>query len=130
MPYTSTCPTWILKELGKIWGKGYIFIEGVSKKDKIDDFAKYIAKYINKENSKGEDNFELYEEKDMLNRKRYFASKGLHKPEEYKLSINNAHFQHLKAQLADHSEYNETFEKRLRRLSRDQRIYHRRSNHS
>ena len=104
MPYMD------FKELGKIWGKGYIFIEGVSKKDKIDDFAKYIAKYINKENSKGEDNFQLYEAKDMLNRKRYFASKGLHKPEEYKLSINNAHFLHLKAQLADHSEYNETFE--------------------
>ncbi|WP_069650995.1 rolling circle replication-associated protein [Caloranaerobacter ferrireducens] len=76
------------KEFSKLWRHGYTWIESVNKKEEIEDFAKYVAKYINKENSKGEDNYEIYLEKDLLNQKRYFCSRGLNKPSIYKLNID------------------------------------------
>jgi c-di-AMP phosphodiesterase-like protein len=76
------------KKLADIWGQGYIFIEGIKEKEEVQDFAKYVSKYINKENSKGEDNYDLYVEKDLLNQKRYFISRGLCKPSVYKLNID------------------------------------------
>ncbi|MBB6218165.1 hypothetical protein HNQ80_004305 [Anaerosolibacter carboniphilus] len=88
-------------KLGEIWGNGYIFIEGVQQKDEIEDFAKYVCKYINKENSKGEDNFDLYVEKDLLNQKRYFISRGLRKPSVYKLNIDKELYTAFLAMLKD-----------------------------
>ena len=76
------------EKMQEIWGHGYTFIEGISKKQNIKDFAKYVCKYISKENSKGEDNYQIYLEKEMLNSKRYFTSRGLLKPEEYKLDVD------------------------------------------
>lgn len=98
------------KELAKIWGQGYIFIEGIKEKNEIEDFAKYVSKYINKENSKGEDNYNLYLDKDMLNQKRYFVSRGLNKPEIYKLDINKEIYQMIIAQLKDFHSNNYEFE--------------------
>lgn len=88
-------------EFQEIWGNGFTFVESVSEKDEIEDFAKYISKYINKENSKGEDNFSLYLDKDLLNQKRYFSSRGLIKPSVYKLNIDKQVYQEIIAQMSE-----------------------------
>lgn len=77
-----------IKKISQIWGQGYAFIEGIKETQNIEDFAKYVCKYMNKHNSKGEDNYQIYLDKEMLNQKRYFASRGLNRPEEYKLEID------------------------------------------
>ena len=92
-----------------IWGNGWTFVKGVSKKENIMDFASYVAKYINKENSKGEDNYDIYLEKDMLNKKRYFCSRGLNKPEIYKLDIDNELYDFLMAMLQDFHSFNGSY---------------------
>ncbi|WP_432663183.1 hypothetical protein R9X47_21720 [Wukongibacter baidiensis] len=93
----------------KIWGKGFTFVKGVSKKEDIMDFASYVAKYINKENSKGEDNYSIYLDKDMLNKKRYFCSRGLNKPEIYKLDIDNELYKSILAMLKDFHSFNGSY---------------------
>lgn len=80
--------------LKKIWGNGSVFIEGV--KDNIDDFALYVAKYINKTNSLGEENYLVYQEKGLLNQKRYFCSRGLNRPDVYKLNVNKTLYEALR----------------------------------
>ncbi|RKD23756.1 hypothetical protein SAMN02745883_02433 [Caminicella sporogenes DSM 14501] len=89
------------KEFSKIWGLGFTFVESVNKKEEIEDFAKYVAKYINKENSKGEDNYEIYLEKGLLNQKRYFVSRGLNKPDIFKLNIDKELYESFIAMLRD-----------------------------
>lgn len=89
-----------------IWGNGWTWVESVSKKEDIIDFASYVAKYINKENSKGEDNFDIYQEKDLLNQKRYFCSRGLNKPEIYKLDIDKELYNSLIAMLKEFHTFN------------------------
>lgn len=89
------------KEFQKVWGQGFTFVESVSSKDEIEDFAKYVSKYIKKENSKGEDNYDIYLEKDMLNQKRYFASRGLNKPSEFKIDIDSDLYKRIMAELSE-----------------------------
>lgn len=98
------------KKFQKIWGKGFTFVKSVSKKEDIVDFASYVAKYINKENSKGEDNYDIYLEKDMLNKKRYFCSRGLNKPEIYKLDIDKELYDSLVVMLQDFHSFNAEYE--------------------
>ncbi|WP_432664199.1 hypothetical protein R9X47_27165 [Wukongibacter baidiensis] len=98
------------KKFQQIWGKGFTFVKGVSQKEDIMDFASYVAKYINKENSKGEDNYSIYLEKDMLNRKRYFCSRGLNKPEIYKLDIDSKLYESVLALLSDFHAFNGSYE--------------------
>lgn len=98
------------KEFSKLWGHGYTWIESVNKKEEIEDFAKYVAKYINKENSKGEDNYEIYLEKGLLNQKRYFVSKGLNKPDVYKLNIDKEIYESFIAMIKDFNVSNHQYE--------------------
>lgn len=42
LPYVN------FEKLTEIWGKGYIFIEGIKETQNIEDFAKYVCKYMNK----------------------------------------------------------------------------------
>ncbi len=102
MPYVD------FKEIENIWGNGFIFIESV--KDNIEDYAKYVAKYINKENSKGEDNFDIYVDKNMLNQKRYFCSRGLHRPVVLKLAIDNDTYEMITSYLKSFHIDNYTYE--------------------
>lgn len=105
LPYTD------FYQLKKVWGKGSIYIEGV--KDNIDDYAKYVAKYINKTNSKSEENYQVYKEKNLLNQKRYFCSRGLNRPDVYKLQVNETLYKSLKKLLnqfhVDEYEYSNEF---------------------
>ncbi|SNS03062.1 hypothetical protein SAMN05446037_100315 [Anaerovirgula multivorans] len=107
MPYVD------FKELSKIWGQGYVFVEGITEKQNIEDFAKYTCKYMSKENSKGEDNYKIYQDKEMLNTKRYFTSRGLNKPENYKLDIDKGIYDSflifLKDYHKDNLEYSNEF---------------------
>ncbi len=102
MPYID------FKVIENIWGNGFIFIESV--KDNIEDYAKYVAKYINKENSKGESNYDIYLEKDMLNQKRYFCSRGLKRPVVLKLAINNDTYEMILSYLKNFHVDNYTYE--------------------
>jgi hypothetical protein len=104
MPYVEQ------KKLQAIWGNGWAWVESVSKKGDIEDFAIYVAKYISKENSKGEDNYDLYKEKEMLNSKRYSCSRGLNRPEVYKLLIDEELYTSLVAMLKDFHSYNGEYE--------------------
>jgi hypothetical protein len=73
----------LLLSLWKENTEGGAYIEDVSKDKKgqsIENIAKYVAKYVNKENSKSESNFEIWKDKELLNKKRYFSSRGLYKP--------------------------------------------------
>lgn len=90
------------EKMQDIWGHGYTFIEGISEKQNIEDFAKYVCKYMSKENSKGEDNYQIYLEKEMLNSKRYFTSRGLIKPEEYKLDVDKEIYSSFLTFLEEH----------------------------
>ncbi|WP_049753817.1 rolling circle replication-associated protein [Alkaliphilus oremlandii] len=87
LPYVN------IKKISEVWGHGYAFIEGITEKQNIEDFAKYVCKYMSKNNSKGEDNYQIYLEKEMLNSKRYFTSRGLNKPEIYKLDVDKEIYQ-------------------------------------
>ncbi len=98
------------KKFQKIWGQGFTFVKSVSKKEDIMDFASYVAKYINKENSKGEDNYGIYLEKDMLNKKRYFCSRGLNKPEIYKLDVDKEMYESIVAILQDFHTFNAEYQ--------------------
>lgn len=88
------------EEVSMIWGKGYLYIEGV--KDGITNYAKYLAKYMNKENSKGEDLYEVYRDRNMLNQKRYFCSRGLKRATVYKLNISDYMYDELIHQMRIH----------------------------
>lgn len=77
-------------DLSNTWSNGYIYIEAT--KDDIVDYAKYVAKYMNKNNSQGEELFDVYKEKNMLNQKRYFSSRGLKRPRLYKLNISEEYY--------------------------------------
>lgn len=92
------------KEFSKIWDNGFVFVESVKDTDKIENFAKYVCKYISKENSKGESNFEIYKEKDLLNTKRYFCSRGLRRPHLYKLNVDTHLYNCLLSMLNDFHE--------------------------
>lgn len=59
------------KTLREIWGQGFVRINAI---DKIDDLGSYVTKYIEKDFSVDE----------VKNHKRYFASKGLKKPTEFR----------------------------------------------
>lgn len=71
-----------------IWKQGFVFVESIKNTSEIENFAKYVCKYISKNNSKGESNYHLYKEKGLLNSKRYFCSRGLKKPAVYKLNVD------------------------------------------
>jgi len=79
------------------WLNGNVSISGV--KDDIIDFAKYVAKYMSKTNSKGEDNYELYRERGLLNRKRFLSSKGLKRPDVHKFWVGDDNYKSLLAAL-------------------------------
>lgn len=96
------------ENLGHVWGNGFVFVESV--KDNIEDYAKYVAKYMNKENSKGEENFDIYLSKGMLNQKRYFTSRGLKRPIVYKLLVEHETYEMIVAYLKDFNIDNYTYE--------------------
>lgn len=93
-------------EFSKIWDNGFVFVESVKDVNRIENFAKYVCKYISKENSKGESNYELYKEKDLLNSKRYFCSRGLKRPHLYKLNLDTEMYNSLLTILNDFHESN------------------------
>lgn len=84
------------KEIMEVWNvnnTGGVYIECIKDKDKngnsIESVAKYIAKYVSKNNSVGEDNYIIWRERGLLNQKRYFTSRGLHKKKEVKVKIDD-----------------------------------------
>lgn len=58
-------------ELRKIWGLGFVRINAI---DKVDDLGSYVTKYMEKD----------FSVEEVKNHKRYFASKGLRKPTEFR----------------------------------------------
>jgi len=99
-----------IQKISQIWGQGYAFIEGIKETQNIEDFAKYVCKYMNKHNAKGEDNYNIYLEKEMLNQKRYFCSRGLNRPEEYKLEIDKDTYNTFLSYLEEQHEENHEIE--------------------
>lgn len=73
--------------LSYTWFKGYVFINKV--RDDITNYAKYIAKYMTKSNKEGKSQFEIYKENNLINKRRYYTSKGLIRPMDFKLNIDS-----------------------------------------
>ncbi len=99
--------------LSDIWNQGFVFVESIKDTSQIDNFAKYVCKYISKSNSQGESNYQLYKDKGLLNNKRYFCSRGLNKPSVYKLNIDNGVYKEFLSTLQefhkDNFEYSNEF---------------------
>lgn len=80
--------------LMRIWDQGSVYINALKKNMKGTEIAKYITKYISKAlkvESKAENlnNYQLYKERGLINKKRYNCSRGLFRPFTRKVDIDN-----------------------------------------
>ena len=91
----------------EIWNQGSVYINALRKNMQGTEIAKYITKYISKAlkvESKAENinNYQLYKERGLINKKRYNCSRGLFRPFTRKLDIDNPTMALLYRYLIEH----------------------------
>ena len=107
-----------LMEVWNVNNTGGVYIECIKDKDKngnsIESVAKYIAKYVSKNNSVGEDNYTIWRERGLLNQKRYFTSRGLLKKKEVKIKVDTPIMADVYQGIAKHCYYLKEYETEYR----------------
>lgn len=128
MPYVSNRSTDDYP-LTKIWGHGFVGINALKRKNgkniDIDKIAGYVIKYMTKgtkiengqvkidEGQKDKDiyTYENYKKFGLENVKKYSASKGLKKPDEYKAFVDAEQFKELLKKLKAEKHLKKVYEK-------------------
>lgn len=104
------------EELMEIWGHGGVYINALKTGMDGTEIAKYITKYITKAlkmKTKEENlnNYETYKKYGMINKKRYYRSRGLYKPFKRKVDLTSEEINFIKEILIENNIEEETYYK-------------------